>query len=150
MCLVFLGPTTNKTKTLGLIYQYVQVPFSAFWLCPREGSSPRGITDFGGPRTRLIEFCGCLSPKHRGRRWVPMRSIRALHRPMVLRDPLAAFFFSGMSSSASASRSGSLRGLWYCNTCPAVSGVEGVRGFSVACRVSHSGWRQRPLAFLQV
>ena len=57
------------------------------------GSSPRGITDFGGPRTQLIEFCGCLSPKHRGRRCVPIRSIRALHRPLVLRDPLAAFFF---------------------------------------------------------
>ena len=56
------------------------------------GSSPRGITDFGGPRTQLIEFCGCLSPKHRGRRCVPIRSIRALHRPLPLRDPLAAFF----------------------------------------------------------
>ena len=56
------------------------------------GSSPRGITDFGGPRTQFIEFCGCLSPKHRGRRCVPIRSIRALHRPLVLRDPLAAFF----------------------------------------------------------
>ena len=66
--------------------------------------------------------------------------------PGAPRPARGLFFVCGMSSAASASRSGSLRGLWYCNTCPVVSGVEGVRGFSVVFRVSHSGWRQRHLA----
>ena len=131
-------------------------------ICPGSLLGLLAMTEGGLKPQRNHRFRRAQNPTHRILRvsitetsWAPLCSYQK--HPCLTPTPAAprpargfVFLFCGMSSSASASRSGTVRGCWYCSTCPVVSGVEGVRGFSVVCRVSHSGWRQRPLACLQV
>ena len=132
-------------------------------ICPGSLLGLLAMTEGGLKPQRNHRFRRAQNPTHRILRvsitetsWAPLCSYQKhpclTPTPGAPRPARGVFFWGGMSCSdpSSANRSGPVRGLWYCNTCPVVSGVEGVRGFSVVCRVSHSGWRQRPLACLQV
>ena len=133
-------------------------------ICPGSLLGLLAMTEGGLKPQRNHRFRRAQNPTHRILRvsitetsWAPLCSYQKhpclTPTPGAPRPARIVFSFCwGMSSaaSASASRGGPVMGLWYCSVCPVVSGVEGVRGFSVVCRVSHSGWRQRPLACLQV